>query len=150
VEALAALNGVSPDGILISGTALALPEPGTGTSTATSASSGTGATQYVSDSSDTSSSGGPYPTDEAVSGSEIASIADANGVPASLAQAIGWQESGWNNAEVSSVGAVGVMQIVPGTVAVDVSSSWPATACRQGRRPTTCAAVCCSCTRCCR
>jgi LysM repeat protein len=115
VDALAALNGLNPDGILISGTPLALPEAGTGTSTATGTSASTGTTQYVSDTSDTGTSGGPYPTEESVSGPEIASIAGADGVPASLAQAIGWQESGWNNAEVSSVGAVGVMQIVPGT-----------------------------------
>ena len=38
-----------------------------------------------------------------------------NGVPAALAEAIAWQESGWNNDEVSGVGAVGVMQIVPTT-----------------------------------
>ncbi len=42
-------------------------------------------------------------------------IADANGVPASFAEAIAWQESGWNNDEVSGAGAVGIMQIVPAT-----------------------------------
>jgi soluble lytic murein transglycosylase-like protein len=57
----------------------------------------------------------PYPTQEHVTGTEIADIASANGVPAALAEAIAWQESGWNNAEVSNVGAVGVMQIVPST-----------------------------------
>jgi N-acetylmuramoyl-L-alanine amidase len=57
----------------------------------------------------------PEPTQERVSGGEIAEIATEYGVPASLAEAIGWQESGWNNAEVSNIGAVGVMQIVPGT-----------------------------------
>jgi N-acetylmuramoyl-L-alanine amidase len=45
----------------------------------------------------------------------VGSIANANGVPASLAQAIGWQESGFNNDLVSSAGARGVMQILPGT-----------------------------------
>ncbi len=50
-----------------------------------------------------------------MSGSEIGSVAASNGVPSSLAQAIGWQESGWNNDQVSSIGAVGVMQIVPST-----------------------------------
>jgi soluble lytic murein transglycosylase-like protein len=57
----------------------------------------------------------PYPTPEHVSASEIAGIASANGVPAALAEAIAWQESGWNNDEVSNIGAVGVMQIVPST-----------------------------------
>jgi soluble lytic murein transglycosylase-like protein len=63
----------------------------------------------------TSSSSGPQPTSEFVSPSEVGSIAAANGVPPSLAQAIGYQESGFNNNEVSATGATGVMQIEPGT-----------------------------------
>ncbi len=50
-----------------------------------------------------------------MSSGDIAAIAAENGVPASLAEAIAWQESGWNNDEVSGIGAVGVMQIVPST-----------------------------------
>ena len=46
---------------------------------------------------------------------QIASVAAANGVPPSLASAIGWQESGFNNGAVSSANARGVMQIMPGT-----------------------------------
>jgi soluble lytic murein transglycosylase-like protein len=45
----------------------------------------------------------------------VGSIAAANGVPASLADAIAYQESGFNNDEVSSADARGVMQILPGT-----------------------------------
>ena len=48
-----------------------------------------------------------------MSSAEIDAIAEQYGVPASLAEAIAWQESGWNNDEVSGIGAVGVMQIVP-------------------------------------
>jgi hypothetical protein len=62
-----------------------------------------------------SSAPSPQPTPERVTAGEIAYVANANGVPAALAEAIAWQESGWNNDEVSGVGAVGVMQIVPGT-----------------------------------
>jgi LysM repeat protein len=105
VAQLAAANGLNPRGLLVSGRALSVPQ-------GSAASTATGIAQSVSG---TTSSGGPYPTPETVSGSEIASIAGANGVPSSLAQAIGWQESGWNNSEVSSIGAVGVMQIVPST-----------------------------------
>ena len=36
-------------------------------------------------------------------------------MPGSLAAAIGWQESGFNNAMVSSANARGVMQVMPGT-----------------------------------
>jgi soluble lytic murein transglycosylase-like protein len=50
-----------------------------------------------------------------VSAGEIASIADADGVPPGLAEGVAWQESGWNNDVVSGIGAVGVMQIVPST-----------------------------------
>jgi N-acetylmuramoyl-L-alanine amidase len=42
-------------------------------------------------------------------------VASRNGVPASLASAIAWQESGFNNAMVSSANARGVMQVMPGT-----------------------------------
>jgi soluble lytic murein transglycosylase-like protein len=62
-----------------------------------------------------SSGGPPYPTQQMVSSGEVASIAAANGVPASLAKAIAYQESGFNNEVVSSADARGVMQITPGT-----------------------------------
>jgi soluble lytic murein transglycosylase-like protein len=50
-----------------------------------------------------------------VSPSTVGSIASSEGVPASLAEAIGYQESGFNNGMVSHTGAVGVMQIMPST-----------------------------------
>jgi N-acetylmuramoyl-L-alanine amidase len=37
------------------------------------------------------------------------------GVPAPLALAVAWQESGWRQGVVSSAGAVGVMQLLPAT-----------------------------------
>jgi soluble lytic murein transglycosylase-like protein len=57
----------------------------------------------------------PYPTPERVTASQVGGIAAANGVPASLADAIAWQESGFNNDLVSNADARGVMQILPGT-----------------------------------
>lgn len=44
-------------------------------------------------------------------------IAEARraGVPATLALAVGWQESGWRQGVVSSAGAIGVMQLLPAT-----------------------------------
>jgi soluble lytic murein transglycosylase-like protein len=50
-----------------------------------------------------------------VSPSDVGSVAAAEGVSPSLAEAIGYQESGFNNGLVSSTGATGVMQIEPGT-----------------------------------
>ena len=37
------------------------------------------------------------------------------GVPASLALAVAWQESGWQQSAVSHAGAVGIMQLMPAT-----------------------------------
>ena len=106
VDALAAANGLDPSGLLISGTTL---HPVGGS--ASSASPAT--TEMVSTS--PSSGAGAQPTAQTVSSSEVGSIAASEGVPASLAEAIGYQESGFNNGEVSSTGAVGVMQIMPST-----------------------------------
>jgi soluble lytic murein transglycosylase-like protein len=39
------------------------------------------------------------------------------GVPASLALAVAWQESGWQQSVVSHAGAVGIMQLMPATAA---------------------------------
>jgi LysM repeat protein len=105
VEALAADTGLSLSAPLLAGTVLSLSgAPSTVTDVSQPVSTSTaGAT------------GGPYPTPQTVSASDIGSIADANGVSPSLAAAIGWQESGFNNDLVSSTGAVGVMQIEPGT-----------------------------------
>jgi soluble lytic murein transglycosylase-like protein len=50
-----------------------------------------------------------------VSAGDVHSVAAEHGVPGSLAAAIGWQESGFNNAMVSSANARGVMQVMPGT-----------------------------------
>ena len=41
--------------------------------------------------------------------------ADRQGVPPALALAVAWQESGWQQRVVSHAGAVGVMQLMPGT-----------------------------------
>ena len=45
----------------------------------------------------------------------ITEEATAAGVPVPLALAVAWQESGWRQGVVSSAGAVGVMQLMPGT-----------------------------------
>jgi LysM repeat protein len=45
----------------------------------------------------------------------IAEEATSAGVPVALALAVAWQESGWRQEVVSGAGAVGVMQLMPGT-----------------------------------
>jgi LysM repeat protein len=101
--AVANMNGVDPAKPLLIGTVLKLPT-GAQINTSTPAPSNTVVPNAP-----------PYPTPERVSSATISEIAAANGVPASLASAIGWQESGFNNDLVSSANARGVMQILPGT-----------------------------------
>ena len=48
-------------------------------------------------------------------GEIIRAEARAQGVPVAFAQAVGWQESGWQAGVVSRAGAVGVMQLTPAT-----------------------------------
>ena len=110
VDSLAAANGLDPAGLLISGTSL----HGVGGSSSSS-SAAPATTEMVSTSSPASSGGGAQPTAQMVSSSEVGSIAAAEGVPSSLAEAVGYQESGFNNGMVSNTGAVGVMQIMPST-----------------------------------
>jgi LysM repeat protein len=100
---LAAANGIRQNGVLIADRALIVPQ-----------SSGSASEAAVSDPADTSS-GPPYPTPERVTASQVEQIAVENGVPASFAAAIAWQESGFNNDFVSNADARGVMQILPGT-----------------------------------
>jgi LysM repeat protein len=109
VAALAALNGLNPRHYLLYGTTLRLP--GGSTTPASSVAS----SEPVGSAAVGSLKAPPYPTPQRVTAGQVGSIAAANGVPPSLAQAIGWQESGFNNDLVSPVGARGVMQILPGT-----------------------------------
>lgn len=120
VDQLAAANGLDPNGVLLSGVALRL---GGGASTVeasySSGQSGQRAnaatSQPVGASAQGSPTAPPYPTAERLSATEIGQIATYEGVPPALAEAIAWQESGFNNDLVSSADARGVMQILPGT-----------------------------------
>ncbi len=111
IAQLAALNGLRIDGVLLAGTALKLPSSSDVSERAGgAAATGTGNQQIAEDASD-----GPYPTQEFVSGAQIGAEAEEDGLSPSLAEAIGWQESGYDNDVVSPTGAVGVMQIEPAT-----------------------------------
>jgi soluble lytic murein transglycosylase-like protein len=57
----------------------------------------------------------PLPTPGRVSAERVKQLAVEHGAPGSLAAAIAWQESGFNNAAVSSANARGIMQLMPGT-----------------------------------
>jgi LysM repeat protein len=105
VSAMAAMNGLDPNKVLLAGTVIKLPA---GAPAPARASQPAPAATVVPQA-------GPEPTPTRVGAGTIQSTAAANGVPASLAAAIGWQESGFNNAMVSGANARGVMQITPGT-----------------------------------
>jgi soluble lytic murein transglycosylase-like protein len=57
----------------------------------------------------------PAPSPTRLGAADIQQVAAAHGVSPSLAAAIAWQESGFNNAMVSGANARGVMQVMPGT-----------------------------------
>jgi LysM repeat protein len=117
VAQLAVSNGLDPNGILLAGSVLHLSGSGISSTavpvSTTSTASAEG--QPVGAVAEGNPTNPPYPTPERVSAGEVGSIASANGVSPSLAEAIGWQESGFNNDLVSSADARGVMQILPGT-----------------------------------
>jgi LysM repeat protein len=117
VDELAATNALDPAGLLPAGITLSIPGSAPA-ATETAAPAGItrstpGATETAAPAG--SPSAGAQPTDQVVSPSEVGAVAASNGVSPSLAEAIGDQESGFNNDEVSPTGAVGVMQIEPGT-----------------------------------
>ncbi len=99
---MAYVNGLDPDGVLLAGTVLKLP-------TGAAISPGAPAPPAVV------AAASPAPTPGRLSASEVGTIAAQSGAPGSLAAAIAWQESGFNNAMVSSANARGIMQIMPGT-----------------------------------
>src|SRR5579875_650181 len=106
--ALASANGMSVDGLLLAGRTLVVPAGAgatttqTATATSVQTASGTGGS-------------GAQPVAQYVAPSEVGSIAAGEGVPAALAEAIAYQESGFNDALVSASGATGVMQLEPST-----------------------------------
>ncbi|MBA3263472.1 MAG: LysM peptidoglycan-binding domain-containing protein [Thermoleophilaceae bacterium] len=101
-DQIAWMNGLDPDEPLLAGTALKLP---TGAPDATDAPTpASGAAEAA-----------PHPTQETVAPALVEQVALEHGVPSSLATAIAEQESGFNNALVSSANARGVMQLLPGT-----------------------------------
>jgi LysM repeat protein len=109
VAELAAANGLDPNGVLLAGHALSLSGAGSGTAEPVST------TVATSQSSVAGVSGGPYPTPQTLDAGTVGSVGASAGAPSSLTQAVGWNESGFNNDLVSSTGAVGVMQIEPYT-----------------------------------
>jgi N-acetylmuramoyl-L-alanine amidase len=103
--ALAWMNGVDPSDPLLVGTALKLP---TGSPLASQQAPEPPDPEVVP-------AAEPYATAGRVNATQIGQVAAAQGVSPSLAAAVAWQESGFNNGFVSAANARGVMQLLPGT-----------------------------------
>jgi N-acetylmuramoyl-L-alanine amidase len=105
VSAMAAMNGLDPTGVLLEGTVLKLPGGAPAPAQATAPAPEATVVPAAA----------PAPTAQHVTAADIQNVAAAHGVSPSLAAAIAWQESGFNNGMVSSANARGVMQVMPGT-----------------------------------
>src|SRR5919198_427043 len=100
---MAFMNGLDPSKPLLAGTVIKLP-----TGSPVTASAPAPQRTIVP-------SAPPDATPGRMNAAQIGSIAAQHGAPSSLAAAIAWQESGFNNAMLSGANARGVMQILPGT-----------------------------------
>jgi LysM repeat protein len=105
VAQMAYVNGLKPTAMLIIGTVLKLPS---GAPAPLHASEPLPAARVVP-------AAAPLPTPTRLSADRVKQLAAERGAPASLAAAIAWQESGFNNALVSPANARGIMQVMPGT-----------------------------------
>ncbi|MGH2958641.1 MAG: lytic transglycosylase domain-containing protein, partial [Solirubrobacterales bacterium] len=90
---------LSSQAMLIAGQSITIPSS-SGVPTATTA-----ATQGAN----------PQTTAERYTAGQVGDIGQSTGMSRSLVQAVGWQESGFNNAAYSSADARGIMQIIPST-----------------------------------
>ncbi|HET8776348.1 MAG TPA: LysM peptidoglycan-binding domain-containing protein, partial [Candidatus Limnocylindria bacterium] len=104
VDAIVAANGIANASRIYAGQQLTIPAPGSGASPAAAALNLPTATQALMAERDAV---------RQIIVQEAASI----GMPASFALAVAWQESGWQQSVVSHAGAVGIMQLMPATVA---------------------------------
>jgi LysM repeat protein len=104
VEQLAWMNGVDPEQPLLIGTALKLPTE-----------SQLAEPSAPQPAPSTVPQAAPNPSPVRLSSSQVGQVAAQHGVSPSLASAVAWQESGFNNGVVSSANARGVMQVLPGT-----------------------------------
>jgi LysM repeat protein len=100
---MAYMNGLNPSAQLIAGTVIKLP-----TGASINATAPAPAQTIVPQAAPMASPG-------RLTAGQVGTLAAQSGAPSSLASAIAWQESGFNNAMISSANARGVMQVMPGT-----------------------------------
>jgi len=109
-DALARANGISNPDMIVAGTTIRISGAST-TSTSTTTTSSTGSAVPVTAA---TSGWGGHPGSSEVRG-YIDEAAARHGVDPALLRAIAWQESGYWQGARSSVGAIGVMQLMPTT-----------------------------------
>lgn len=102
---MAYMNGLRPTAQLLIGTVMKLP---VGAPAPARAAAPAPPTRVVP-------AANPTPAPGRLDAAQIKQIAAQHGAPGALAAAIAWQESGFNNAMVSSANARGIMQVMPGT-----------------------------------
>jgi soluble lytic murein transglycosylase-like protein len=100
---MAYMNGLNPTSRLVAGTIIKLPT-GARINTTIPAPARTIVPQAA-----------PMASPGRLSAGQVGTLAAQSGAPSSLAAAIAWQESGFNNAMISPANARGVMQVMPGT-----------------------------------
>ena len=120
-RALAAYNGLSESSQVVVGTTIQIPSEGEAAGAlggpapgSTSPPAGASVAQPAEPAA-TDEGDHPHPTNERSSAEAVGELAAAHGESPSLAAGVAWQESGFNNALVSSANARGVMQIIPST-----------------------------------
>jgi N-acetylmuramoyl-L-alanine amidase len=107
VGQLAWMNGLDPNGVLLAGTVLKLPTTAPPVQQQEQ--------QPVAVEPAVVPPAEPHPAPGEVTAADIGAVASGHGVSPSLAAAVAWQESGFQNGVVSSANARGVMQVLPGT-----------------------------------
>ena len=102
-SSVAAANGLSAEARVVAGTIIKLPT-GAAINPTTPAPARTIVPQAA-----------PMASPGRLSAGQVGTLAAQSGAPSSLAFAIAWQESGFNNAMIFFANARGVMQVMPGT-----------------------------------
>jgi LysM repeat protein len=104
VSQIAWMNGLDPNAPLLAGTGLKLP-----------AQAPVAAPAQAQPAPVTLPNAEPNATPSRLTSTQIGQVASEHGVSPSLAAAVAWQESGFDNGVISAANARGVMQVMPGT-----------------------------------
>ena len=106
VAALARANRVRDPNLIVAGTKLKVPRGGGGGRGGAAGGGGHGTSLPAP---------APAPAPGLSVSASLHSQSVAHGVDPALVKAVAWQESGWRQSARSSAGAIGVMQVMPGT-----------------------------------